>query len=61
MRILKGLIDFIEDLHARKISFLESIWVLIKINWSLGDWNWPLECLIGQIRGLIVKKLKFDS
>jgi hypothetical protein len=58
MRILKGLIDFIEDLHARKISFLEFIWVLIKINWSLGDWNWTLECLIGQRRGLIGKKIK---
>jgi len=28
MRILVSLVNFIEDLFARKISFLESIWVL---------------------------------
>jgi hypothetical protein len=29
MRILEGLINFIEDLIMREISFLDSIWVLI--------------------------------
>ena len=31
-------------------------------NWSLGDWNWTLKSLFGQIKGSIVKKikLKFD-
>jgi hypothetical protein len=61
MRILEYLINFIENLIARKISFLESNWVSIGRNWSLGDWNWILKSLISQIRGLIVKKLKFDS
>jgi hypothetical protein len=28
---------------------------------KFGDWNWTLKSLIGQIRVLIVKKLKFDS
>jgi len=32
MRILEGLINFTKDLIARKISFLESIWVLIGRN-----------------------------
>jgi hypothetical protein len=32
MTILKGLINFIEDLIARKINFLKSIWVLIERN-----------------------------
>ena len=35
MRILEGLIIFIVVLIARKISFLESIWVLIRRNRSL--------------------------
>jgi hypothetical protein len=38
IRILKGLIKFIEN--------------LIKL--KFGDWNWTLESLIGQVRGLIV-------
>jgi len=33
--ILEGLINFIEDLIAREIGFLKSIWVLIRRNWSL--------------------------
>jgi hypothetical protein len=33
--ILEGLINFIEDLIARKIDFLKSIWVLVRRNWSL--------------------------
>jgi hypothetical protein len=32
MRILEGLINFIEDLIARNINFLELIWVLIGRN-----------------------------
>jgi len=32
MRILEGLINFIEDLITGKNQFLESIWVLIEIN-----------------------------
>jgi hypothetical protein len=32
MGILKGLINFIKDLIARKINFLKSIWVLIGRN-----------------------------
>jgi hypothetical protein len=32
MKIFEGLINFIEDLIARKINFLESIWVLIERN-----------------------------
>jgi len=39
MRILEGLINFIEDLIARNINFLELIWVLIGRNWMLGDGN----------------------
>jgi len=34
MSILKGLINFIEDLIVRKINFFESIWVLIGRNCS---------------------------
>jgi hypothetical protein len=30
MRILEGFINFIEDLIARKINFLESMWMLIE-------------------------------
>jgi len=54
MRILEGLINFIKDLIAREISFLKSIWVLIRRNWSL-------ESLICQIKGLTKKTLKCDS
>jgi len=54
MRILEGLINFIKDLIAREISFLKSIWVLIRRNWSS-------ESLICQIRGLTKKTLKCDS
>lgn len=34
MKILKDLINFIDHLIARKIKFLESIWVVIWRNWS---------------------------
>jgi hypothetical protein len=61
MRIWEVLINFIEDLIARNQSFR----VNLGVNWKklkFGDWNWSLENLVGQIRGLIVrKKLKFDS
>jgi len=60
MRILEDLINFIENLIARKTSFLESNWVLIE-ELKFSDWNWIFKSLISQIRGLIVKKLKFDS
>jgi hypothetical protein len=40
IRILKGLIKFIEN--------------LIKL--KFGDWNWTLESLIGQVRGLTIHK-----
>jgi hypothetical protein len=36
MKILEGLINFIEDMISRKINFLKSIWVFIERNWSLG-------------------------
>jgi hypothetical protein len=44
-----------------KLVFL----VNLGVNWiklKFGDWNWTLKSLIGQIKGLIVKKkLKFDN
>jgi hypothetical protein len=48
------------DLIANKISFL----VNLSFNWKklkFGDWNWTLKSLIGQILGLIMKKIKFNS
>jgi len=32
MRILEGLINFIEDMILRETNFLKSIWVLIERN-----------------------------
>ena len=36
MRVLESLINFIKNLITMKINFLESSWVLIGRNWSLG-------------------------
>jgi hypothetical protein len=53
MRILEGLINFVEDLIARRKKKLN-----LGFNWKklkLRNWNWTLKSIIGQIKALIVK------
>jgi hypothetical protein len=60
MKILEGLINLIEDLIARKISF----GVNLGVNWNKlksGVLFVFLGVLIGWIRGLIIRILKFDE
>jgi len=60
MRILEGLINLIEDLIAGKSIF----WINLGVNWNklnYGDLIGFLGGFIGQIKGLIVRILKFDG
>ena len=51
MGLIGFLIEFIEDLSARKIDF-KSIWALIRRNSSSGAKIYFFRNLLGQIRGL---------